>query len=218
MDEKDEIIKQLEASLNERNILLKEVYHRVKNNFQVIISLINLEIESVDNPLARQILIECITRIKAMVLGHDSLYQSAHSSEIKMQLYIKDLLRFPIAAYSTDNKQIKLLVDVEPISLPIDSAILCGLIINELITNAIKYAFPLGKTGQITVSLKTLDKTVTLLVKDNGVGIPNNFDIQTDETLGMRLIVTLANRLGGEVALKNDHGTSCAVSFIKGLK
>jgi two-component sensor histidine kinase len=214
MEAAEEKIKELEASLNEKIALLKEVYHRVKNNFQVIISLINLQIESIDNPLAEKILIESNTRIKAMVLVHDMLYQSANLAEIEMQAYINDLLRYPIDAYSINDAQIKLVIHVDPISLPVDVAILCGLIINELITNAIKYAFPLGKKGQITVSLRELDHKVNISVSDNGVGLSESFDIDSNKTLGMRLIINLAKQLGGDLVVRNDHGACFNINFI----
>jgi two-component sensor histidine kinase len=218
MEAAEEKIKELEASLNEKITLLKEVYHRVKNNFQVIISLINLQIESIDNPLAKKILIESNTRIKAMVLVHEMLYQSANLAEIEMKAYINDLLRYPIDAYSINDDQIKLLIHVDPISLPVDEAILCGLIINELITNAIKYAFPLGKKGQITVSLKLLDHTVKISVSDNGIGLSDSFDIDSNKTLGMRLIINLAKQLGGDLVVKNDHGACFTINFMRTIK
>jgi two-component sensor histidine kinase len=218
MEAAEEKIKELEASLNEKIALLKEVYHRVKNNFQVIISLINLQIDSIDNPLAKKILIESITRIKAMVLVHEMLYQSANLAEIEMQAYINDLLRYPIDAYSIHDDQIKLVVHVDPISLPVDEAILCGLIINELITNAIKYAFPLGKKGQITVSLKSLEQTNKIQVRDNGIGLSDAFDIDSNKTLGMRLIINLAKQLGGDVVVKNEKGASFTVNFMRAIK
>ena len=218
MEAAEEKIKELEASLNEKISLLKEVYHRVKNNFQVIISLINLQIESIDNPLAKKILIESNTRIKAMVLVHEMLYQSANLAEIEMQAYINDLLRYPIDAYSINDDQIKLVVHVDPIFLPLDEAILCGLIINELITNAIKYAFPLGKKGQITVSLKSLNHTVKISVSDNGIGLSDSFNIDSNKTLGMRLIINLAKQLGGDLVVKNDHGACFTINFMRTIK
>jgi two-component sensor histidine kinase len=214
----EEKIKALEASLNEKVSLLKEVYHRVKNNFQVIISLINLQIESINNPLAKKILIESITRIKAMVLVHEMLYQSANLAEIEMKAYINDLLCFPIDAYGINEEHIKLAVDIDSISLPVDDAILCGLIINELITNAIKYAFPNGIKGQITVSLKSLEQKVTISVSDNGVGLADSFDIGSNKTLGMRLIINLAKQLRGDVVVKNDHGACFTINFMRTIK
>lgn len=218
MEAAEEKIKQLESSLNEKTALLKEVYHRVKNNFQVIMSLINLQIESINNPLAKKILIESNTRIKAMVLVHEMLYQSANLAEIEMQTYMNDLLRFPIDAYSINDDQIKLIVDVDPISLPVDEAILCGLVVNELITNAIKHAFPSGKNGRIAVSLKLLDDTVKISVQDNGVGLSDSFDINSQKTLGMRLILNLAKQLAGDVVVKNDHGACFVINFMRTIK
>lgn len=218
MEASEAKIKQLEALLNEKNTLLQEVYHRVKNNFQVIISLLNLQIESIDDQLAKDILIESIIRIKAMVLVHDKLYQSANLAEIQMESYINDLLRFPINAYSIDDEQIKLIVSVDPISLPVDKAILCGLLINELIINAIKYAFPCGKNGQIMVSLTTADHTAKITIHDNGIGLADTFDIDNSKTLGMRLVVNLAKQLGGSVLVKNDNGACFTIDFMRSLK
>jgi two-component system, sensor histidine kinase PdtaS len=210
----EEKIAQLEASLNDKNALLREVYHRVKNNFQVIMSLINLQIDSIDNPLAKKILIESNTRIKAMVIVHEMLYQSANLAEIEMQTYLHDLLRFPINAYGIHPDQIKLVVSVDTISLPVDQAILCGLIINELLTNAIKYAFPGDKKGQITVSLRTDDHRVHICVSDNGIGLADSFDINNNKTLGMCLIANLVKQLEGEIIVKNDNGACFTINFM----
>lgn len=206
-------IKQLEALLNEKVTLLKEVYHRVKNNFQVIISLINLQVETIDDPLAKKILIESNNRIKAMVLVHEQLYQSANLAEIEMKTYINELLQYPIDAYAVDIEQIKLLMDVDPIFLAVDSAVVCGLIINELVSNAIKYAFLNNNTGHITVSLKSLNDKVFLTVKDSGVGLPDAFEMKSEKTLGMRLVANLAKQLGGDVVVTNDHGAVFVITF-----
>lgn len=147
------MIKQ-EASLNEKESLLKEVYHRVKNNLQVITSLINLQVESIQDPLAKNILIESETRIKSMALIHEMLYQSENLSKIEMQSYIKSFISYLIDAYSVDINKIHLTTDIDELSLTIDYAIPCGLIINELISNTIKYAFPNKDQGNVHVSLK----------------------------------------------------------------
>lgn len=218
MEAAEKKIKQLEASLNEKIGLLNEVYHRVRNNFQVIISLINLQIESIANPIAKKILIETNNRIEAMVLVHEMIYQSANLTEIEMKSYINNLVRLLTNAYVINDDKIKVLVDVDPISLPVDKAILCGLIINELVTNAIKHAFPRNKKGQITVSLKTLDESIKLCVKDNGIGIPTSFDMESCKTLGMQLIVHLAKQLEGDVRVKNDHGACFIINFLCAVK
>jgi two-component sensor histidine kinase len=210
-------IQQLEAALNEKINLLQEVYHRVKNNFQVIISLINLQIETIVDPLAKKILIESNTRIKTMVLVHEMLYQSANLAEIEMKKYINDLLGYPISAYSISTDQIKLIVDVDNVSLPVDSATLCGLIINELVSNAIKYAFPKSKSGNINVSLKSLDNTIQLRVQDNGIGFADTFDMKSEKTLGMRLILNLSKQLDGTVNVTNNPGVDFTITFIHNI-
>ena len=217
--EASEKIKALEASLNEKNALLKEVYHRMKNNLQVIVSLINLQIDSIDNHLAKKILIESNNRIKAMALVHETFYQSGNLAEIEMHDYINQLVRFLVNAYNINEVSTRLVVNANPISLPVDDAILCGLIINELITNAIKYAFPTHKTGQITVSLEeSSEQTVKMSVKDNGIGLSNSFDLDNNKTLGMRLITNLAKQLGGKVRVKNDHGACFTIIFLPTIK
>jgi len=202
-----------EASLKEKESLLKEVYHRVKNNLQVVTSLINLQVETIKDLSAKHILIESETRVKSMALIHEMLYQSENLSKIEMPKYMNGLLNYLIEAYSIDINKIKVITDVDQFDLTIDYAIPCGLILNELISNAIKYAFPNKNQGRIFVSLKKIKNDITLTVTDDGIGLKETFDIDTVNTLGLRLIDNLSKQISGTMTLKKQPGTNFIISF-----
>jgi len=207
-----------ESSLKEKESLLKEVYHRVKNNLQVITSLISLQVESILDMSAKNILIECEARIKSMALIHEMLYQSENLAKIEMPAYINNLLRYLIDAYTIDTNKIKLSTDIDEISLTIDCAIPCGLIINELVSNAIKHGFPFKQQGDINVSLKNIENKNVLTVANSGVALPDTFDMNSMNTLGMRLINSLSKQINGSITLHKQPITSFAITFMNGIK
>ena len=205
---------QIKASLKEKEILLKEIHHRVKNNMQVIISLLRLQGRYIKDEKYVEIFRECQNRIKSMVLVHEKLYKSENLASIDFGRYIKDLASTLFRTYKFTSK-IALLIDVEDVSLSIDSAIPCGLIINELVSNSLKYAFPESKEGEIKITLRsTNENEVELIVSDNGVGIPENVDFRNTKSLGLQLVTTLAeDQLESNIELSRTEGTEFRIKF-----
>jgi PAS domain S-box-containing protein len=203
----------LQASLKEKEVLLQEVHHRVKNNLQVIASLINMQLRKVDSPAARGALEECRNRVLAIALIHEKLYQSKDYGRVQFSDYIRSIASNVFQSAGVSPGVVQLTVQIEPIALPVDKAIPCGLIVNELITNALKHAFPHGREGVVEVSLSARDGRVSLCVKDNGIGLSPNFTLEDSRTLGLQLVTTLARQLEGSVEILRSGGTAFRVSF-----
>jgi PAS domain S-box-containing protein len=204
----------LQAALNEKEVLLKEVYHRVKNNLQVVSSLINLQARPVKNEEAKGLLKQSADRIKAMALVHEKLYQSRDLAKIDFGDYIGSLVDSLLYGFGITSNQVKLSTDIKGIILGIDRAIPCGLIINEVLSNALKYAFPPGQQGIIDISFTHDQNEYKLVVSDNGVGLPDGFDIYKSKTLGLQLVTGLAiNQLEGQINLDKNKGTSITIHF-----
>ena len=201
--------KKLLSVLNDKNTLLKELYHRTKNNMQVIIAMLNLRSYSIDNKIISTVFSDMINRIQSMSLVHEKLYKSENLSEIRLDKYIMDLLSLLINEDTIHNSKINFVKDLEPVSVSIDMAIPCGLIINELISNMFKHAFKGIDYCEVDVTLNNLkNDVIELILADNGVGMPEGFDINKSETLGLQTIITL-----GEEQL---HGSVELVSTISG--
>ena len=204
----------LRSMLKEKEILLKEIHHRVKNNLQIIWSLLHLQEKNIMTEQARTILKESRNRIKSMAFIHDRLYHSEDFSNIDLTEYIENLTSNLFYTLQTESKSIKLITDVKNIFLSLDSAIPFGLIINELVTNALKYAFPNDKSGEIRISFHSdKDKIHTLIVGDNGEGLPENLDIHNTKTLGLRLVSSLVEQLEGSIDVDRNGGTTYKVVF-----
>jgi two-component sensor histidine kinase len=204
---------EMAASLKEKEAMLKEVYHRVKNNLQVMSSLLNLQARTIADPVSRSIFVESSTRIKAMALVHEMLYQSNNLVQIEMGKYVKNLLNNLADIYHADSKRIKLIIDAEPILLSIENAVPWGLVINELISNAFKHAFPAKQSGEIKVSIKGHLGDIILMINDNGVGFPSYINFENSKTLGMQLIQILTKQLGGNIVLDRVAGTTFTFVF-----
>jgi PAS domain S-box-containing protein len=202
------------ASLREKEILLKEIHHRVKNNLQIISSLLNLQSNQVADVRTLQALVDSRTRVRSMALIHEKLYQSQNLTNIDFAEYVKSLSSDLFRSYSRNLTGIRLDVQADEVTLDIDHAISCGLILNELMTNALKYAFPDGKSGTIWVELRTTpEHFLSLRVADNGVGIPSGFDALNSKSLGLQLVKTLSGQLGGTMELEQSEGTAFRISF-----
>jgi len=212
----------IKAALEEKEALLREVHHRVKNNMQVISSLLNLQEREIKDEKYSEMLKESRDRIKSMSLVHEKLYQSVNLADIDLGDYIKSLATSLFRSYGTKGK-IALQVDCENVRLPIDSAIPCGLIINELISNSLKHAFPedpplpLQRRGnEINISLRSPGDEIELVVSDNGVGIPDGLDFRNTASLGLHLVTILAEgQLHGKIELERTAGTSFRIRFDK---
>jgi two-component sensor histidine kinase len=203
----------LRKLLNEKEILLKEVHHRVKNNLQVISSILNLQSSYVKDQQTLDILRESQNRIKAMSFIHESLYRSDDFSFVNFSSYINSLSSNLVQTYIIEHGNIKLELDLGDANLSLDQAIPCGLIINELVSNSIKYAFPSNKQGKIRIELKKEDNKIYLKVSDNGIGLPDNLDVENTDTLGLQLVYILISQLDGDIKVINKKGTTFLLNF-----
>jgi len=205
----------IEASLKEKETLLKEVHHRVKNNLQVISSLLHLQAGKVKDKDVKAILKDSQNRIQSMAMVYNELYQSQSLASINMADYIKKLTGGLIKSYTTSPSRVTARIDPSDVFIDVDMAIPCGLVINELVTNSLKYAFPENGTGQITISIKEGgNQELELVVSDNGVGIPEGINPANTDTLGLKLVTDLVqNQLDGKIELDRTQGTTFRITF-----
>ncbi len=202
---------QLRTSLKEKEVLLKETHHRVKNNLQVISSLLSLQADAIKDPQDLTLFKESQSRIKSMALIHEQLYRSRSLSAIDFEEYVQMLSTELMRSYGRDG--ITLELDVASVQFGLDSAIPCGLIINELLSNALKHAFPAGRHGFVRIQLKSDAKgRFVLVVRDNGIGLPPNINLENTSSLGFQLVATLTEQLQGEAAIERDGGTAISIS------
>lgn len=203
-------------SLAEKDFLLREIHHRVKNNLQVISGMLELQSALVKDPAARTSLQEGRNRVMSMALIHQKLYQSEDIAQVHMDSYIQSLVADLFSAFGVEEKDIRMRVEAEPVRLNLDTAIPFGLLASELVTNALKYAFPHdGGSGgnEIIVSFSEMeDGNYLLNVSDNGIGLPDSFDLETSASLGLKLVHSMVGQLGGKISLDRDHGTSWTIS------
>lgn len=202
----------LKLSLDEKEVLLREIHHRVKNNMQVMISLLDLQSGYIKDNDSLSMIQDSQNRIRSMALVHEELFQSRDLTRISFSDYIDNLVAHLFGVYNI-NSAINLNIDVEDISLNINSAIPCGLIVNELVSNALKYAFPSGITGTVTVSLHKQNRDLILSVADDGVVSPEKIDISDPASLGLELINILARQLGGSIKIEKSNGTKVTFQF-----
>ena len=214
IEERRRAEKLLESSLHEKEVLLKEIHHRVKNNLQVIQSMLKLQANQVKDPAVMVALKDSQNRVQSMALIHEKLYQSVNLANIDFAEYIQSLISFLNRSYNSSQKQVNLRVQAEPLSLYIDMAVPCGLIVNELVSNALKHAFPDGNGGEVAIQLKAEENgRVELVVSDNGVGIPEGVDIWNSPSLGLQLVNALVNQLDGDLQFDSSQGTRFTISF-----
>jgi len=209
---------QIQASLREKEVLLQEIHHRVKNNLQVICSLLDLQSQQIEEPSMLEVFRESQNRVKSMALVHEKLYQSKDFARINFAEYTQSLTNYLFKAYDFNIGNINLALEIDEITLTIDTALSCGLIINELVSNALKYAFPNNRSGEIRVSLRSsLDKHFILIVKDNGVGFPPDWDLNSANSLGIELVNVLVQQLQGTIELERSTGSKFQISFSESL-
>lgn len=216
IDERKSIEKQLKTSLQEKEILFKEVHHRVKNNMQVISSILSLQSRGVDQKNIKLLFEETQDRIKSMALIHESLYRSQNLSKIDLKDYIKTLTSSIYRTYNTNISHIKLELELDDVFVNLDTGIPCGLIINEIISNSLKYAFENTNNCCIFVKLKDeKDKNVSIIIGDNGKGITKDISIENAETLGLQIIYTLTEQINGEIQAESElnKGTKYTIKF-----
>jgi PAS domain S-box-containing protein len=213
---------QLRTSLHEKEILLKEIHHRVKNNLQLISSLLNLQAHKIQDAKMLEPFQESQHRIRVMAMIHEHLYRSTNLAQINFSQYVESLTRSLFQSYLTDHQAIQLKVAVTDVELGIDVAIPCGLIINELVSNSIKYAFPEQRVlaplqsyaGMINVAFYGTEQSeYVLLIQDNGVGIPPEVDIYNTDSLGLQIVCDLTEQLDGVLQLERSHGTTFKITM-----
>jgi len=204
----------ISTALEEKVVLLQEVHHRVKNNLQIITSLLDLQSDYIHEEGSRRFIRESQNRIRSMALVHEQLYKSGDLSSIDFASYVDELANSLFLASAVDQQKIGLLMDVRHIELDMDRAIPCGLIINELVSNAIKYAFPEGRSGRIAVTCLNAGEGVVLLeVSDNGVGLPAGLDFRRTDTMGLQIVNLLTKQLQGSIEHRADGGASFTITF-----
>ncbi len=203
----------LEASLREKEMLLKEIHHRVKNNMQVVSSLLKLQADRVKDPEILALLQQSQTRVKSMALIHQKLYQSRNLAQVDFAEYIRSLVNMMAVSYRSSSVSVKTELNLAPLLLGIDTAIPVGLILNELVANAFKYAFRKTKTGRITVDFRPESGQVILAVRDDGQGLPEDFTLDQSNTLGMHLVKILTAQVGGQISFRNQGGAEFTVIF-----
>ena len=203
---------QMQASLQEKTVLLREIHHRVKNNLQIISSLLNLQSQYIKDKEAFEVFKESQNRVKSMAIIHEKLYQSGNFAEINVAEYLKNLTDSIYSSYGVNLDVINLKINAENIFLDINKAVPCFLLINEVITNSIKHAFPDGRSGEIIINFSKNDEYV-INIKDDGIGLPKYLNIHETNTLGMQLINGLTSQLDGKLEVKSNGGTEFIINF-----
>lgn len=202
------------SALHDKEVLLKEIYHRVKNNLQVIASLLSMQARGADDERVRSALTDSVSRVHAMALVHEQLYRSNDLERIAVKTYLGDLLGHLREASPASSRGVELSLDADDATVDIETAIPCGLLVNELVTNALKHAFPEDARGTITTRFRAdADGWLTLEVGDDGVGVPAGFDFRQSASLGLRLVASLVDQLQGEMTLERGGGTRYRLHF-----
>lgn len=213
----EKLNQKLKDELQINQSLLGEIHHRVKNNLQIISSMLSIQSQYLQDEQLKSILFECRARINSMSLIHESLYKNDKRISPFFNEYIKDLLPRLIDTYQIDRNKINLKLDLQELQLSLDESIPCGLIINEIVTNSLKHAFPGEVNGEIYIKMTSDGEKIKLLIEDNGVGLPEDYktDQQNTNSFGFLLIYTLASQLEAEITIKTDNGLSISLEWIK---
>jgi PAS domain S-box-containing protein len=205
---------QLLTSLREKEALLKEVHHRVKNNLQIVNSLLSLQAGQLTNATDQSVFVEIQNRVRAMALVHETLYLSKTLARIDLATYIEGLCNHLFRAFGIDPNRVQMDVAIFDITLDLDRAVPCGLIVNELVTNALKYAFPGERNGRLAIAMALRPEIgYSLTVSDNGIGLPDGIERNASGSLGLQLVDLLTRQLGGKLELNRSHGTAFTIAF-----
>jgi PAS domain S-box-containing protein len=204
---------EIQESLREKEILLQEIHHRVKNNMQIISSLLSIQTRYVDDEESINVLKESQNRVKSLAMIHEKLYKSKNFNKIYLLDYIESLVWDLFYSYGIEKGRIKPILDIDDIKLNIETSVPCGLIITELVSNCLKYAFPDQSEGELKVSLKIIDDFYELIINDNGVGIPEDIDFFNTDSLGLQLVNSLTDQIDGKIEFDRSSGTKFTIIF-----
>ncbi len=218
MEERNKAEEQVKKSLREKEVLLREIHHRVKNNLQIIQSMLNLQLPQIKDEKAVSLFKESQNRVYTMALIHEKLYQSESLSNINFPEYVRSLATYLFTSYGAIGRAIRPKILVKDISLDVDTTIPCALIINELVSNSLKHAFPASRLSEepreISIDLRREPgNSFRLTVSDNGVGLPEGFKIENRASLGLKLVSVLAKQLTGTLSIGTGHGAEFTISF-----
>ncbi len=201
-------------SLARAESLLREIHHRVKNNLQVVSSLLGLQSRSAANEETRRLLEDLRNRIQSMVLLHETLFDSSNPALVDFRSYVEELTAHLFSSYGVDRERVRLRADLDPISLDLDAALPCGLILNEALANSLEHAFPDGREGEVRIVLKEASPgTVTLLLADDGIGLDSGLNPAASSSLGFRLMHMLARQLSAQLKIRSHRGTEVHLAF-----
>lgn len=203
---------EIKESLREKEILLREIHHRVKNNLQIVSSLLSLQTEFVEGEESIDVLMESRNRVQTMSIVHEELYKSSSLKDINFREFIENLISNLFYSYGVGAGTIVREIDVEDLNVGIDTAVPCGLVINELVTNSLKYAFPEGK-GTIRIEFKKINDNFYLIISDDGIGMPENIEMENTGTLGLKMVSSLVDQLDGTLKLDVTNGTEFKIIF-----
>lgn len=205
---------ELLSSLKEKDVLLREVHHRVKNNLQIVSSMLHLQSATIQDKASQMKIVECQARIRSMALIHTKLYQSENISKINFTSYLRSLVANLYRLYGRDENEISYTIKADDVHLDLETAIPCGLIVNELFSNSLKHAFPSSMQGNILLKMSHLGQgEYEIAMSDDGVGFPANFSLDNAESLGLTLVTSLVEQLEGTLELRTDKGTNIAIRF-----
>ena len=196
-------------------MLLQEIHHRVKNNLHIVKSILKIQSTKIKDEEIQNIFNECENRIMSISLLHEKLYRSEDLSKINFNEYLDSLIKELLYNYGIAERNIEKKINIENVELDIDTAQPCGLIVNELVTNSFKYAFPKGRKGELVIDFYSKNNKYNLVVGDNGIGIPDKIDFTKTDTLGLQLVNNLIKQLGGSIELDTSSGTLFKMSFPK---
>ncbi len=205
---------ELRRSLDEKEMLIREIHHRVKNNLAIVQSLLSSQLANVDDKLSKGYLIDARNRVKSISMIHQILQDAGGTSKVDASKYFRDLAALVFDAYDDDTRAVTLSCDIEDVMLDVDTVIPLGLIVNELVSNALKHAFPGEAGGELSVSLRSAgDCAYELAVRDTGIGLPPEVDLESSKSLGLVIIRSLVGQIGGAVRISRERGTEFRITF-----
>ena len=208
----------IRTSLEEKEVLLKEIHHRVKNNLQIVSSLFDLQSGETSDPMVLEMFRECRNRVRSMAMIHERLYSTEDLSRIEAAQYLSTLTNDLAHSYGLTSRHVNLRLQANEVFLDVDKAIPCGLIVNELVSNALKYAFTSKCDGEIVVQLEPVEDGLELTVSDNGAGFPPEIDFRNTASLGLRLVNSLVDQLDGQIEMSAEDGTRFTILFPAGSR